>query len=83
MQNLESWEHFTLFFTIDQIIMILHGDKRSKFIVYRIVFRTDRSTHSFRNWGLIIKTMAYKRSKISFKGRRMADSADLHCRTST
>jgi hypothetical protein len=34
---IESREHFTFFFTIDQIVMVLHGDERSEFIVYCVV----------------------------------------------
>ena len=35
---LQGWEHFALFFTIDQAIMILHRDERGQFVLNGIVY---------------------------------------------
>ena len=34
---IEGRKHFTLFFTIDQVVMVLHGDERSEVMVYCVV----------------------------------------------
>jgi hypothetical protein len=41
--DIESGEHFTLFFTIDQVVMVLHGDEWSEFVVDRVVYFFLRS----------------------------------------
>ena len=47
--NLEKWKHLTLFFSVQQIVVVLHGDERGKFVGDRIACRKCQSKAFYRS----------------------------------
>ena len=42
--NLEKWKHLTLFFSVQQIVVVLHGDERGEVVGDGVTYRRRQST---------------------------------------